>query len=478
MKNTSTLNERAAQEVGRLLGTLGIDQVKDVGGSLAFEGTEPNFDCMHQVTMAGAVATALQASTVAALWRHSSGREQNIAINLTQAAAGVYATAFQKQNGRLIPELTLHRELKTGFYPTADGRWFFPTGSYPHLRNGVLDLLECPNNAPAIARGIAKWKGLELEEAFAEKKLTGVMVRSTQEWRAHPQGQILAGTPTIEIEKIGDSDPQPLSAKQRPLTGVRVIDFAHVIAGPVLTRTLAEQGADVLRLSSPMQPEAPHHIFETGVGKRNAFLELDRSEDLATLRTLCEGADVFVDSWRPGSLARKGFSAQDVAKIRPGIIYVSVSAYGLLGPWGQRGGFEQLGQSVSGIADTEGGGNGNMPKLVSTRLLNDYITAYLGAAGTVAALLRRAKEGGSYHVRVSLTGISMWVQSLGFRSAADRAGEIQIPSKLEPLLERQDSSMGVLHHLAPVAQYSQTPAHWDLPPSVLGSHMPVWLDRK
>ena len=477
MNSASKISERVAKEAGRLLGTVGIDQDRDVGGTLIIEGKEPNFDSVHQITLAAATVTALQASAVAALWRQSGGREQNITIDLKQAAAGIYATGFQKQNGRLIPELTLHRELKTGFYRTADDRWFFPTGSYPHLRNGVLDLLECPNNAEAIARAIAKWKGLELEEAFAERKLSGAMARSTEEWRLHPQGQILAVTPTIEIEKIGDSDPEPLTGRQRPLAGVRVIDFTHVIAGPVLTRTLAEQGADVLRLSSPMQPEAMHHIFETGMGKRNASLELDRSEDLETLRALCSEADMFVDSWRPGSLARRGFSPQDIARMRPGMIYVSVSAYGFTGPWSHRGGFEQLGQSVSGIAHTEGGGGDNKPKLVPTRLLNDYITAYMGATGAIAALMRRAREGGSYHVRVSLTGISMWIQSLGLRDTADRAGEIQIPSRLDPVLERQESPMGVLHHVGPVARYSETPARWDLPPSLLGSHMPVWLDR-
>jgi crotonobetainyl-CoA:carnitine CoA-transferase CaiB-like acyl-CoA transferase len=476
MNQDTKLIDRADREVSKLLRFAGIDNDRDVGGSLAFEGSEPNFDSLHQITMAGAICIAAQARAVAALWRHSGGAEQDIRIDLKQAAAAVYPTAFQKQNGYVIPELTLQRELKTGFYPTSDGRWFFPTGSYPHLRNGALDLLECPNNAAAIGKAIAKWKGLELEEAFAEKKLTGGMVRSRPEWEAHPQGKALLLTPTIEIEKIGDSDPVPQTGAARPLGNIRVIDMAHVIAGPVLTRTLAEQGADVLRISSIMQPEAPHHIFETGIGKRNAFLELRQAEDVAKLRTLCEGADVFVDSWRPGSVARLGFSPQEVAKIRPGIIYVSVSAYGLTGPWALRGGFEQLGQSVSGIAHTEG--RGGPPRLVPTRLLNDYITAYLGATGTVAALLRRAKEGGSYHVKVSLTGTSMWIQSLGLRSDAERAGEIQAPALLNPTLERQESSMGVLHHVPPVAQYSQTPARWDLPPSVLGAHMPVWLDRR
>jgi crotonobetainyl-CoA:carnitine CoA-transferase CaiB-like acyl-CoA transferase len=250
-----------------------------------------------------------------------------------------------------------------------------------------------------------------------------------------------------------------------------------VIAGPVVTRTLAEQGAEVIRLSSPNQPENLHHLLETGFGKRNAFLELKTAAGAQTLRRLCKDADVFVDAWRPGRLAAAGFSPQELAKLRPGMIYVSVSAYGLTGPWSHKGGFEQLGQTVSGIAHTQGG-NG-VPKLVPTRLLNDYITGYLAATGATAALLRRAKEGGSYHVSVSLTGISMWVQSMGLRSDADRVSrEIMNPPMLKPVLERRESSMGVLDHLGPVAQYSETKGHWDLTPSVLGAQLAQWQDHR
>jgi crotonobetainyl-CoA:carnitine CoA-transferase CaiB-like acyl-CoA transferase len=473
---TRIFNDKANTELSKVLDTMGIDRAAGPG-SVRFTGTEPNYDSPHQITMGGAVAVAANASAVAALWRHATGRPQDIEIDLTQAAAAVYPTFFQKQNGFPIPELTLQRELKTAFYETADGRWFFPTGSYPHLRNGVLDVLECPNNSAAIAKAVSKWKGLDLEEVFAEKKLTGAMARTTEEWRAHPQGQALAAMPLIDIEKIGDSEPMPRTGAKRPLAGLRVVDMAHVIAGPVVTRTLAEQGAEVIRLSSPFQPEAMHHIFETGFGKRNAFLELKTAEGVETLRRLCKDADVFVDSWRPGSLAAAGFSPQELAKLRPGIIYVSVSAFGLTGPWSHKGGFEQLGQTVSGIAHTEGGDG--MPKLVPTRLLNDYITAYLGAAGATAALLRRAQEGGSYHVRVSLTRISMWVQSMGFRSEADRRSrEIIKPPLLNPVLERRESPLGVIEHLGPVAQYSETKGHWDLTPSLLGAQLPQWQGRR
>ncbi|WP_316399581.1 CoA transferase, partial [Bradyrhizobium sp. 33ap4] len=147
----------------------------------------------------------------------------------------------------------------------------------------------------------------------------------------------------MEIEKIGESAPIPLPSGDRPLTGLRVLDFAHVLAGPVTSRMLAEQGADVLRITGPGHHDGWDTALDTGVGKRSADLDLEVLADVERAKELMRSADVFVQSWRPGSLDRRGFSPEELSELRPGLIYVSVSAYGSGGPWAERGGFNQVG---------------------------------------------------------------------------------------------------------------------------------------
>jgi len=474
MAYASSLADQAHQAIAALLGTQSAWH-EPTSRRLCFHGAAPQFDSPHQLTLAAASAVGAYALATER-WGHlATGQHQQVAIDWMQAASSLNPGHFQKQNGYVLPALSLLTELKADFYQTADGRWFFPIGSYPHLRDGVLDLLQCPNNAAALGAAIGSWNSLELEEAFAAHKLPGAFARTQEEWLAHPQGRLLAGLPAIDIRKIDDSEPEPALAGHRPLDRLRVLDLGHVIAGPVVARTLAEHGADVLRVTSPTQQDPFRQTVDTNIGKRSAFLDLDRAVDCQQARELIAGADVVVQSWRPGSLARRGFGPQEAAAIRPGVVYVSVTAYGDEGPWAARGGFEQLGQTVSGIAVREGGTG--RPRVVPTYLLNDYLTGYLGAAGAMLALIRRATEGGSYHVKVSLARTSMWVQDLGLVSGFDadpQRARRHFVQELTPRLETRQSAYGPLEQLPPVAQFSRTPARWDLPPAPNGAHPAAW----
>jgi CoA transferase family III len=471
MNAPTRFEDKARAAVADLYAGLGQPVTADQLDRLAFSGEEPDFDTRHQTVLASASVTAAYGLGVAEYWRLGHSTRQRVDIDLVQAAAALHPAQFQCQNDHPIPALSLARELKADFYRTADQRWFFPIGSYPHHRDGVLALLDCPNRPERLAEAISSWRGEELEDAFAGARLPGAMARDRAEWAEHPQGRLLAAMPAVEIEKIGDSPPEFTAGRHRPFDRLRVIDMAHVIAGPVAARTLAEHGADVLRISSPYQPDPIPQILDTGIGKRAAYLDLTREDQRARLAELCADADVFVQSWRPGAMERLGFAATDLARLRPGVVYVSVSAYGAAGPWASRGGFEQLGQVVSGLAVEQG--DGERPSMVPTYLLNDYLTAYLGAVGAVAGLLARAERGGSYHVRVSLTRTSMWVLSLGRRTPSRPVR----PADLRPVLETRESPFGTLRQLPPVARLSQTPPRWDRPPVPLGAHRPVWLDR-
>jgi crotonobetainyl-CoA:carnitine CoA-transferase CaiB-like acyl-CoA transferase len=447
---------------------------EDPAARLRLHGVNPPFQSPHELTISAAAAIGAYALAVEKWWHMATGQRQSVGIDWMQAASSLNPGHFQTQSGYALPALSLLTELKADFYRTADDRWFFPIGSYPHLRDGVLELLDCANTAPALAAAIRRQSGDALETAFAERKLPGACARTEEEWLAHPQGKLLAATPVVEVRRIGDSEPEMPGAGARPLDALRVLDLGHVIAGPVVARSLAEHGADVLRISPPANQDPFRQTVDTNIGKRSAFLDFDRARDLAKARELLGAADVIVQSWRPGSMERRGLGPRDAAAVRPGIVYVSVSAYGEEGPWGNRGGFEQLGQTVSGIAVREGADG--RPRVVPTYLLNDYLTGYLGAAGAMIALIRRATEGGSYHVRVSLTRTSMWVQGLGrtpgYEPRADRG---HFADRLAPLLETRQSAYGPLQQLPPVAQFSRTPARWDLPPAPNGVHPAEWL---
>lgn len=444
---------------------------------LSFYGKIPKFDTKHKLTVPISSAIGAYALGIEKWWHMASGEHQTVAMDWVQAASALNPGEFQKQSGCPFPALSLLTELKADFFKTQDERWFFPIGSYPHLRDAVLDTLNCPNNAQALSASIGKWKATDLEEEFARRKIPGVFARSRDEWLEHPQGRWLASTPTIEIIKIADSEPEPARATSRPLDQLRVLDLGHVIAGPIVARSLAEQGAEVLRLTHPMLQDPFRQVIDTNIGKRSAFINLDLEKEKQKVLELCAGADVVVQSWRPGSMAKRGLGPDQLAAIRPGLIYVTVTAFGDGGPWQERGGFEQLGQTICGVAVTEG--NAERPRLVPTYLLNDYLAGYLGAAGVMMALIRRATEGGSYHVKVSLTKASMWVQDHGLESEIDpRVKGKRFTADLNPILETRDSPYGVLEQLAPVAQFSRTQAYWSLPPVPNGAHYPNWLTNK
>jgi crotonobetainyl-CoA:carnitine CoA-transferase CaiB-like acyl-CoA transferase len=473
------MEEAADAALTRLLSQIGL-ALGDAGGAVWIEGEEPAVPSRHRLATASAVALAAQGTAVAAIWRARSGRGQSVAVDLCQAAVPGLCTSDHLRQGGLPVDRGRNPATAANFFATKDGRrlYILRAPAYvPHMLR-LLEFMGCANTTEALAAATARWHSLELEEALAERKIIGTIARTREEWLAHPQGQWLAARPPVEIEKIGDSAPEPFVPAARPLSGVRVLDMAHVLAGPVTTRVLAEQGADVLHVSAPHQLDQFVHVLDTGVGKRSAFVDLARG-GAAEVQKLAAEADIFVHSWRPGSLERHGLSAAEMARRRPGIVYVTVSCYGYGGPWASRGGYEPIGQTASGLAVAEG--SPEEPILAPTFTLNDYATAYLAAAGTLAALLRRAREGGSYHVKASLTRTSMWVLELGALPKAlwpDRSrGLPPLPAPRPGDMMRMASAFGEIELPAPVTRFSETKAFWEKAPEPPGASRPEWLPR-
>jgi crotonobetainyl-CoA:carnitine CoA-transferase CaiB-like acyl-CoA transferase len=445
-------------------------------------------DCRFAFAEAGAVTLAAFSTGVAEIWRDRGGQPQVISVSSRHAAASLISIRSQRLNGRPLSSFfdqdgdIITTPSAAGlpypyfsFHRTRDDRWFWIHGIIPHLVRGTMKVLGLrgPTGYPEVAKAVAGFDAADLEEAMAEARMCGVIARSAEEWANHPQGQACARDGCVTIEKIGDSEPEPLTpVSTRPLAGLTVLDLTRILAGPTAAKLLAGHGADVLNISSPNLYSGLSNVLDTGQGKRSASLDLNRAEDAATLRKLIADADVFCQSYRSGAMARRGLSPEDVAKARPGIVYLSVNCYGHEGPWSDRPGFDPLGCAATGISMAQG--EGGTPETVPV-FAADYVTGYLGALGVISALRRRAREGGSYHVKVSLAQTTMWLYD--FAPLRPRL-KTSAPSNDEQHFEERDTAFGHLRFVRPVPHMSITAPRWIEPVVPLGTHEPVWQNHQ
>ena len=269
--------------------------------------------------------------------------------------------------------------------------------------------------------------------------------------------------------------PPPPGAPAKLLSGVRVLDLTRVLAGPTCARTLAEHGADVLRVTREDLADMGMTDFDTGIGKLCTHIDLRNPAEAETMLGLIRTCDVFSQSYRPGALAHHGLSPQALAEQRPGIVYVTLSAWGHEGPWRERRGYDTVVQSANGMAYRP---NNERPAFLPVSA-QDYVAGYLLAYGAMVALGRRAREGGSWLVRASLAGAGHWIRQHGLLDPSEYANlPAELPAdELQSLLMQHDSPIGRLTHLAPVVQMSETPAGWTRPAVPRGFNQPVWPER-
>ncbi|MGN6516299.1 MAG: CoA transferase [Rhizomicrobium sp.] len=445
-----------------------------------FSGHDPLLPTPFRVAEAAAAALGLGASVAEEIWRLRGGSRQDIAIDLKAAAASLVSFSLLRLNGQPVPR-PAETNPTVAIYRGMDGRYIHLHGGFPHLARRTLDLLNAQNTADAIGGAVAKWNAFALEDALAHMKQCGAVIRTQEEWLASPQGLALSHVPPVAIRRIGDAPRLELANADLPLAGIRVLDLTRVLAGPSSARTLASYGADVLGVRSPELPTIDLFDLDTGLGKRSCFLDLAKPGDAETMRALVRDAHVFVDSYRPGALSKLGFSPEALAHLSPGIIHVGISCYGSEGPWASRAGWEQLAQSATGIAVEQGAfmaaRNGSrresVPRLIPAAAC-DFITGYLAAAGAAAALLRRAREGGSWHVEVSLCATAMWLQSLGQTKPSEVPESWNPLEGLDGYFQSCETTRGRLDHLGPVVRMSKTQPAWRLPPPELGADRPRW----
>jgi len=222
-----------------------------------------------------------------------------------------------------------------------------------------------------------------------------------------------------------------------PLHGFRVIDLTTMISGPLCTMTLADQGAEVIKIEHPEGGDLSRQVTGRRGGVAASFLNNNRGKKSVTLNLkdprgveaalrLCETADVFVQNFRPGVAERIGLGEAAVRAARPDIVYTSIAGFGFTGDWARKPVYDPLIQALSGLASVQGGADTARPRLVRT-ILPDKLTAIQTAQAITAALLARARTGEGSHVR-----ISMLDTVLAFLWSSDMAGYTFVGDEAQP----------------------------------------------
>jgi crotonobetainyl-CoA:carnitine CoA-transferase CaiB-like acyl-CoA transferase len=434
-----------------------------------FSGAEPVLPSSFAVGTAAQATIGAAALAAGELWRLRTGRRQRVRVDMRAAAIEFRSERYLRVNGKVPDEY--HDDI-AGLYRCGDGRWVRLHTNLPHHCSGLLTLLGCEHDRKAVERTLNHWKAEKLEDAAAEAGLVVTACRSFAQWDDHPQGQAVAKLPLFTIEQIGDAPAKPLPAAERPLSGVKVLDLTRIIAGPVCGRTLAAHGADVLLITAKHLPSMLPLVIDTGRGKLSTSLDLREASARETLTGLVRDANVFVQGYRPGAIAAHGFGPQEIAKLRPGIVYVSLCAYSHEGPWAKRRGFDSLVQTASGLNDAEAQAfSSNEPRALPAQEL-DHATGYLLAFAAMTALARRARQGGSWHVRCSLAQTGYWLRQLG------RIDGMKCPdprsADVRDLLDETPSGFGQLTAVRHAATMAETPPRWVRPSVPLGTHPPAW----
>jgi crotonobetainyl-CoA:carnitine CoA-transferase CaiB-like acyl-CoA transferase len=441
--------------------------------ALTLTGDEPQLPSSFRVAAAAQVSVAATGLAAAEIWKMRSGQAQQVAVDMRHAVVECRSERYLRVDDKPPPPAW---DAIAGVYKTRDGFVRLHT-NFPHHRDAVCKVLNCKPARDAVQAALMQWDGEAFETAAYAGGGVVAFMRSHDQWSATPHARALAGLPLISIMKIGAAAPKPWPEGDRPLAGIPVLDLSRVIAGPVAGRTLAAHGADVLLISGPELPAIPWLTIDTGRGKLTSFVELKSEQGRGALRGLLAEADIFSQGYRPSAISSLGFSPEDAARINPGIIYVTLSAYGAAGPWAERRGFDSLVQTTTGFNHAEGKAAGvDGPKELPAQML-DHATGYFMAFGAMMAKARQAREGGSWHVQVSLAQTGRWLWNLGRVAGGfdtrDLTGE-----EASPFREPADSGFGALQAIKHAAILSKTPAFWARPAMPLGSHPPRWPPRE
>ena len=455
----------------------------DSGGKLTFYGQDPIIVSPHRFGAMAAVGLAAKTVALAALWRSQTGEGQDIHVDVRKAFrrfSGFFEGKWETINGR-GPSMYAERDNPFWELPffrkTRDGRHVVALNVYPRLHTRALNFLRASDSNESVNNAILQWRADELESAGQEAGLVFSMVRTNEEFLRESQyTEVLSRMPLITLEKIGDSEPVPFKhGAKSPLEGIRALGMGHVIAGGNIGRTLAYHGADVLNIWKPNDTDFEFFTWDVQVGMRSTILDSSK-EDRVKFDRLLNDADVFFSNRRPGYLERNGLTAEELSAKKPGLIHATVAVNSEQGPWSNWVGFDELAATVTGAFVNEG--TLAQPRVPEIRSICDNVTGWLAAAGVLAALRRRATEGGSYRVYVSLTRTILWLLSMGLFDKAyakETANSTDEHKYVAPDLFTAETPLGTYQGMTDQVVLSKTPGSFRTVLDPRGSSKPEWL---
>ncbi len=402
------------EEFEKVVNEIGMSS-EDAGGKIIFNGADPVVNSTIALGTGSAIGLMAKSLAATKIWRMRGGEGQDMSIDISKGISRLSALyKMQEMMNGYNPDLP---DVNLGglmlIMRTADGTFVCPDNNMPKLRDRMQEMVGCNNNIPSVVKSMLFRSGKKLEEKCAEEGLVMGRLRTLEEFMQEPvYRDYLSKLPLVEIEKIGESAPEPLSMHPKtPLEGVRALGMGHIIAGAGLGRALACHGADVLNVWKPNEFEYDSTYYSADVGMRSCRIDYKEEKGQKQVKELLKDADIFFANRRPKLMEAVGLTAEECAKIRPGIIYCNTSFAGDAGPWRDRVGYDQVAGCVTGMAMFEG--TPEEPRLPCINVVNDFLVSWLAAAGVMEALARRAKEGGSYRVQVSLCRVSLWLMSMG-----------------------------------------------------------------
>ncbi|KAF2482794.1 CoA-transferase family III domain-containing protein [Neohortaea acidophila] len=327
----------------------------------------------------------------------------------------------------------IQRHLATNIYKTRDGKFYHVHGSMnpdPTLQALGLSLYGEKGDTrdtvvDRIQKVVEQHDSAELDRLINDQyKQAGTIAYTVEEFRNSEHGKANAHVGLYELSRHEGSQqpaswwpeqPSMPSSASRPLAGLKVVDLTRVIAAPTITRSLAEMGASVMRVTSPNVTDHWGLHADLNWGKWNCYLDLKKNpEDRAKLAELIKEADVVVEGYRPEAMARNGFGRDDIFELVKGrdrgIIHVRENCYGWYGPWAGRSGWQQISDACTGVSLSYGKAIGSNDAVTPGFPNSDYSTGISGSIATLHALIRRGEEGGSFSVDVSLVTRSIQTQ--------------------------------------------------------------------
>jgi len=470
-----------AAETEALLNSVGASTAES-SGKLTFYGQDPIVPSVVRFGAMSAVALAAKAQLIATIWRERTGHAQDIHVDVRKALrrfSPFIDRRWETVNGY---DGGIYTEPDTPFfstmYETRDGMWVLPTNFYPRLHLAAATLLNVPSTVEAVTRAIGNWDGEALEHAAVEAGVVMPLGRTLQQILGMDVFQSgLRDQPLISVVKIADSDPVPFTPDPSdPLSGIRALGLAHVIAGPSIGRALALHGADVLNVWSPEDWEHNVFLYTSHIGSRSTMLRIKDADARAKFMDLMADADIFYANRRPGTLARHGLSAEELCNSHPGLIHATAIYCNESGPWSDRVGFDVSTGLTMGLFSLEGSDARPTPPPIS--VVNDYVAGWLTTIGILQALRRRAVEGGSYKVVVSLSRVTLWLMSMGIFDkgyAQATAGSSDAHTYIDPDVFSAATPMGIYKGVTEQVEMTETPGRYKFVMEPRGAAQPEWL---